>query len=112
MPRQIIRQPDGLFAVWSTVVDGFVMIDASPQEIIDEWVAEQELEIGASVERTVDALKRGEKPYHQFTMTFDEALELYRHIHGKPTSLEQIRKECADLLPLPQAGAADEGGKI
>lgn len=96
MPRQIIKQPDGLYAVWSTVVDGFVMIDATPQNIIDEFVAEQELEIGASVMRTVDALRRGEKPYHQFTMTFDEALELYKHIHGKPTSLEQLRQECKE----------------
>lgn len=108
MPRQIIKQPDGLFAVWSTVVDGFVMIDATPKEIIEEWVAEQELEIGESVMRTVNALKHGEKPYHQFTMTFDEALDLYRHIHGRPTSLEQLRKECEELRPLPDA-KGDEG---
>ncbi|MFE7328042.1 hypothetical protein ACFU8W_24225 [Streptomyces sp. NPDC057565] len=34
--RQIVRQPDGRLAVYSTVVDDLVMYDATPDEVADE----------------------------------------------------------------------------
>lgn len=40
MSHQIIKQPDGLLAVFSTVVDAFIITDATPQEL-EDWYAEQ-----------------------------------------------------------------------
>ncbi|RNG32960.1 hypothetical protein [Streptomyces botrytidirepellens] len=34
--RQIVLQPDGRLAVYSTVVDDLVMYDATPDEVADE----------------------------------------------------------------------------
>ncbi|MFF3959165.1 hypothetical protein ACFYY1_39125 [Streptomyces sp. NPDC001890] len=34
--RQIVLQPDGRLAIYSTVVDDFVMNDATPDEVADE----------------------------------------------------------------------------
>jgi hypothetical protein len=43
MGQQIIRQPDGKLAVFSSVVDAFVVVDATPEEII-EWRAQEAAE--------------------------------------------------------------------
>ena len=44
MSRQIIKQPNGKYALFSSVVDDFVLIDADPNEIVEELVAYYELE--------------------------------------------------------------------
>lgn len=40
MGQQIIRQPDGRLAVFSSVVDAFIVVDATPEKILD-WRAEE-----------------------------------------------------------------------
>ena len=40
MPSQMIRQPNGRFALWSTIVDDFVLLDATADEMIRYRVAE------------------------------------------------------------------------
>ena len=78
MGRQIIRQPDGRYAVWSSVVDDFVMHDVTAQEIEDDFALEAAEEAREGVREVVRALKQGKRPYHQFTMTYDEAQALAR----------------------------------
>lgn len=39
MPSQIVRQPNGLLAVFSTVVDDFTILDATEAEMRAEWTA-------------------------------------------------------------------------
>ena len=82
MGQQIIKQPDGKYAVWSSNVDYFVFVNASPADIIEYFVEKQREDITATVTKNVAALENGEKPYHQFTMTWDEAIETIRHVHG------------------------------
>lgn len=74
MAEQIIKQPNGKYAVWSTIVDGFTMLDAAPEQIIAARIAEAVEEIGRTVDKIVGQLERGEKPYFQFTLTWEEAL--------------------------------------
>ena len=59
------------------------MIDADPQDIIDEWVEDYKIAIEKKVLGIVSALEKGEKPYYQFTMSFDEAVETIKKVHGK-----------------------------
>lgn len=40
MSHQIIKQPDGLLAVFSTELEAFIATDATPQELGD-WYADQ-----------------------------------------------------------------------
>jgi len=82
MGRQIIKQPNGGYAVWSTVVDDFVMVDAEPFEIIDMMVKESRRDITRRVNEVVAALERGDRPYYQFTMDFDECMSRIKEIHG------------------------------
>lgn len=85
MGQQIIKQPNGKYALFSSVVDDFVLIDADPQDIIDEWVGKYKLDMEKKVAEIVAALEKGEKPYHQFTMSFDEAVKTIKQRHGKNT---------------------------
>ena len=38
MGRQIAKQPNGLYAVWSSVVDDFIVEDATEEEIRNWWI--------------------------------------------------------------------------
>lgn len=91
MGRQIIKQPDGRYAVWSSVVDSFVMIDASPEEIIDDMLADEKDRIQKQVAEVIAKLAAGKKPYHQFTMTWAEAMATHAEIHGEAFDLEAER---------------------
>ena len=83
MGQQIIKQPNGLYAVFSAVVDDFVIEDATPYEIVDEWIKDERERLAKKVSEIVAALERGEKPYFQFTMTYAEAIELSNSVHGE-----------------------------
>jgi len=83
MANQIIRQPNGLYAVWSTCVDNFTMVDCTPQEIIDDWSVREREQIAKRVNEVIQSLAAGGKPYLQFTQTFDEAMGSVRERHGE-----------------------------
>ena len=78
MGQQIIRQSDGLLAVFSSNVDAFIIIDATLEELV-EWRAEE-----AATRARKDTLRElehvlagnPEKAYYQFTKTWDEAQQM------------------------------------
>lgn len=41
MPHCIVKQPNGNFAIWSTISDCFTVFDISPDEIIEESILDQ-----------------------------------------------------------------------
>jgi hypothetical protein len=83
MSHQVIRQPDGRLAVWSTVVDDFVIKDASPGELLDHYAEEAAERARGSAERVVDRVLAGraQEVYGQFTMTYAEAEAKAKAIH-------------------------------
>lgn len=93
MGQQIIKQPDGKWAVWSTNVDDFVLIDATPEEIVEAWVEEFRQNAVRTVGETIRRLEAGEKPYAQFTRSWNEALATIKEVHGRDESLETLRRE-------------------
>jgi len=88
MGNRIIKQPDGKFAVWSTAVDASTMIDATPDEIVEEWLSDERARLTQRAEQITTALDADERPYHQFTESWEEALETYQDIHGESFDLE------------------------
>jgi len=80
--QQIIKQPNGRYGVFSSITATFVVYDATPEEIIEYWLESQKKEITEKVRETVAVLERGEKPYYQFTLSFDEALAIIKEVHG------------------------------
>lgn len=80
MAEQIIVQPDGRLAVFSSVVDDFIVLDATPPELM-EWrtkrAADKERE---HTRREIGhVLSDPSHAYYQFALTWDEAVEKAGH---------------------------------
>ena len=76
MGQQIIKQPDGKYAIFSTVVDDFVALNCTRRDILDNWMDDYRDRIWSQIVAICDSLELGGKPYHQFTMTWEEANQL------------------------------------
>jgi len=74
MGQQVIRQPDGLYAIFSSITDTWIVYDADRQEIFD-WYAERAKEdADRATLRILNAIEKDPREaYHQFAMTFEEA---------------------------------------
>lgn len=75
MAQQIIKQPDGKYALWSTITNDFIFVDANRENIEEFWVNEAKEKYHEQVNKICDDLDAGRKPYHQFTMTYQEAMK-------------------------------------
>jgi len=40
MGRQVVKQPNGLYAVWSSIIDDFIFEEATEKELRQWWLAE------------------------------------------------------------------------
>lgn len=83
MGHQIIKQPNGLYCVYSSIVDDFIITDARPDEIIEYEVQIFREDITRKINDIVSELNAGGKPYRQFTMTFEEAVAQAKDVHGE-----------------------------
>jgi hypothetical protein len=84
MGNQIIKQPDGKFAVFSSITDRIIVWDATADEIV-EYFAERAAERAREdVRRTIEYVAAGEprRAYFQFAMTWEEALTRDREFDG------------------------------
>lgn len=91
MGYQIIRQPEGCYAVFSSYTDTIAVYEATSEEIV-EWFAEEAAERARrDVRRIIEHVAAGEprRAYFQFTMTWDEALRIDRE-HGGDASAELL----------------------
>ena len=82
MGTQIVKQPNGKYALWSSVVDDFTLLDADASDIIDSLVDDFRTRTVANVNRVIAELERGGNPYLQFTKSFDECLAIIKELHG------------------------------
>lgn len=82
MARQIIKQPNGKFCIFSSVVDNIIYYHMEEQDIINFLVEESKKDIEEHVNKIVSQLNECKKPYHQHTMSYQEMLEKIKQIHG------------------------------
>jgi hypothetical protein len=81
MGKQIVRQPNGLFALWSSCVDNFTVLDATETEIVEELTAEFRRQCVATVRYAIKDIDDGIRRT-QFAMNFDECVARIREVHG------------------------------
>lgn len=93
MGKQIIKQPNGKFCLYSSIVDNITHYDMTPEEIIDEMVEEQRGQITRKVNNIINHLNNNGRPYFQFTMSYEEMLNEIENFHGK-----KGRKEMQSLI--------------
>ncbi len=89
--RQILKQPNGLYAEYSTIVDAFVLLNATKEQII--WASEQAAARDAR-ERCEAAFKKLEEgvSLSPFAVTWEEAVSN----HNKSSRPEDRIKEIYD----------------
>jgi len=83
--QQIIKQPDGKLAVFSSIVDAFIVVDATPEEILDWRAEEAAAKERERTQRELDAVLADDprRVYFQFTRTWEEASEMDRENGGE-----------------------------
>jgi hypothetical protein len=76
MGSQIIKQPDGRFAVFSTFTDTIIIWDATVSDIVEYFERQAAEDARRAVTRRTDLVEAGKarEAYYQFTMTWPEAL--------------------------------------
>jgi hypothetical protein len=82
MSRQIIKQPNGKFAVWSNLVHNFITREVTAQEIVELYEEEERWHLAEQVLDICAQLDRNEKPYQQATLCWDDAVEMRLSRHG------------------------------
>ena len=89
MARQIIRQPNGKFAIWSTIIDNFIMWDATEEEYIAFRIEEETERIKVEIPEIIKKLNSGERVGY-YDYTWESSLERIKEVHGE--------KEVAKIL--------------
>ena len=74
MGQQIIRQPNGKFAVFSTIVDSLVGADLTRKQLVERLDARAHADNVRHVREVTQMIAKGKPAYFQFTMTWDEAV--------------------------------------
>ena len=98
MGKQIIKQPNGKYCIFSSIVDNVTHYDMTVEGIIEDWVNEAKNDITEKVKGIVSKLEKGEQPYYQFTHSYEDMIALIKEIHGKKES-QKIKSllETSDL---------------
>jgi len=91
MGRQIIKQPNGKYCVFSSIVDNVISYDMTEEEIINKFVADEKENIERKVKEIISQLNKNEKSYNQFTMNYEGMLKTIKDIHGEEEA-DEVRK--------------------
>ena len=81
MSRMIIKKDNGLYAIWSSIVDDFIYEDITKEEYIKIRINEERERVTRDLIELFNQIDAGENPYYQFGMTYDEALKRKKEIH-------------------------------
>jgi hypothetical protein len=107
MGRRVVKQPNGLYAIFSSICDDFVLLDANREEILEELIFRN----GADAD--LKALDRADADQidHRKNMKSDglnrwrDALDLIEAVHGKATADERRTVGEAPVeKPVPPPG--------
>jgi hypothetical protein len=77
MARQIIKQPNGLFAEFSSITDSFVMWDATKEEIIQAAVKDAEAHAIEQCEDIFERIEKGTEWKSPFKLSWAEAVKAH-----------------------------------
>ncbi len=82
MGNQIIKQPNNKYCIFSSITDNFILLDATHDELVDFIVEAESKEIQRRIYKILAEIKNGDKPYLQFTKTWEQALKTATDING------------------------------
>jgi Lar family restriction alleviation protein len=103
MGRQIIKQPNGKYAIWSTIIDNFLYYNITKEEYFKIRIEEEIKHVREDLNDYFDELENGKSPYHQ--LTFDEALIILKH---KGAEIPEDLNDNVSFDPCPFCGNDEE----
>ena len=83
MAKQIIKQPNGMYCFFSSIVDDITHYNMSKYDVIEALVQEERIEITRRVNKIIKTIENEGKPYHQFTLSFEDSINLIEEEYGK-----------------------------
>lgn len=98
MGRQFIRQPNGKWAIWSSVVDDFLVLDRAPHDLFAIETMQAVREEYQSCRTEVEALLDPEGMRRTTQIDWNEALARRRAVYGnqpgfKPDPFDDVDEE-------------------
>lgn len=94
MGRRLIKQPNGRFAIFSTITDDFIGFNATPEEIVEFIVDEASKEARQHAREWVFQEGPQRFPHNRHTL-LAEVLPTIRSVHGKKKA-DFYQKELTD----------------
>ena len=82
MGQQIIKQPNGKYCLFSSIVDSVTYYNMTKEEIVEVWTENARKEFEQKVNDITEKLDKGEKPYFQFTMDYESMLQTILEVHN------------------------------
>ncbi len=83
--NQIIKQPNGLFCVYSPRLVDVIQYDVTPEEIIQKRIEEAEKQIRASVEKEIKKIESRDEN-DCYSINFEKLCKFVMEDHGKDYS--------------------------
>ena len=77
MGKQIIRQPDGRYSIWSSIVDALVMVDCTRKDVLSYFATEAAADARARVGALLAHIDAGKRAYYQFTKSWEDVRKEY-----------------------------------
>jgi len=87
MGRRVVIQPNGLFGLFSSYVDDYVIFDMNEQEVEDEFVREA---VEKAQQRAKDEIRRARKSPDQWW----KMLSTIKQVHGEERMAEAEKEMC------------------
>lgn len=83
MSKQVIKQPNGRFAIFSSGTDTFHYMDLTAEEVEEHFVSRAAEDARENIRRILEFVQNDQpkKVYYQFALTWQEALDLDKE-HG------------------------------
>jgi len=81
MGLQLLKQPDGNYAIFSSYSDTLVGLSYTREELVEKFAKEAADEARRQIENILDKVEANDPkdpPYYQFTMNWEEALKSHR----------------------------------
>lgn len=91
MGYQIIKQPNGKYCLLNSNIDNVTDYNCTKDEIIETFVQIYREQITSDVNRIIESLDQGKKPYFQWTKTYEDMLEHIREMHSKKEA-QKVKK--------------------
>lgn len=75
MTHRYVQQPNGKYAVWSSVVGDFIMSDLSAHQLREWYVGRETVKAYEHIDGVIGDWENGERPYRSYPKNYEDCIE-------------------------------------